>query len=131
LRVLVTGDTEADQSADYNAAICLAALSDHPFGDLNLAVTYPANLEGKLQLACTSKRTGAARFAFASWSLYIATDCRRVTEDTDLLPVAHYGETDVLVERGLSLPTDGSLSPAHLLNATADGVSLCCASTSS
>ena len=123
---------EADQPADDDTVICGAVLSDDPLGHLNLAAAHSLNLERKLRLARGLKHACAEHILFASsCSLYIANGCPKMTEDTDVLRVADYGETNVLAERGPSLPTDGSFCLVYRLNATPYGAAPHCAPASS
>jgi nucleoside-diphosphate-sugar epimerase len=117
-------DAEASQLADYDAVICLAALSNDPVGHLNPAATHSINHEGTLRLARAAKQAGVERFLFASsCSLYGAAGSEAVAEDAELFPVTPYGETKVLAERDLSLLADDAFSPTYLRNATAFGAS--------
>jgi nucleoside-diphosphate-sugar epimerase len=117
-------DARAGQLADYDAVICLAALSNDPLGQLNPATTFSVNLEGTLCLARAAKDAGVGRFLFASsCSLYGAVGSDAVAEDADLFPVTPYGETKVMAERELSLLADDAFSPTYLRNATAYGAS--------
>jgi nucleoside-diphosphate-sugar epimerase len=118
------GDVTPGQLADYDAVICLAALSNDPLGDLNRGATYSVNLDGTLQLARAAKAAGVGRFLFASsCSLYGAAGSDAVAEDADLYPVTAYGETKVQAERALSALADDNFSPTFLRNATAYGAS--------
>jgi nucleoside-diphosphate-sugar epimerase len=117
-------DVTAGQLADYDAVICLAALSNDPLGDLNPGATHSVNLDGTMQLARAAKAASVGRFLFASsCSLYGAAGSGAVAEDADLYPVTAYGETKVQAERALSALADDNFSPTYLRNATAYGAS--------
>jgi nucleoside-diphosphate-sugar epimerase len=117
-------DASPGQLADYDAVVCLAALSNDPLGDLNPAATYSVNLEGTLALARAAKQAGVERFLFASsCSLYGAAGSSAVGEDADLYPVTAYGHAKVAAEQELSQLADDAFSPCYLRNATAYGAS--------
>jgi nucleoside-diphosphate-sugar epimerase len=110
--------------ADYDAVVCLAALSNDPLGDLNPGATYSVNLDGTLHLARMAKQAGVPRFLFSSsCSLYGAAGSAPVAEDAEMFPVTPYGETKALAERELALLADDDFSPTYLRNATAYGAS--------
>jgi nucleoside-diphosphate-sugar epimerase len=117
-------DVTATDLADYDAVLCLAALSNDPLGDLNPATTYSVNLDGTLRLARAAKQAGVARFLFSSsCSLYGAAGSAAVAEDAEQFPVTPYGESKVRAERELSRLADDDFSPVYLRNATAYGAS--------
>ena len=117
-------DARKDEFIGYDAAICLAALSNDPLGDLKPETTFSINLDGTLKLARAAKDAGVERFLFASsCSLYGAAGSAAVAEDAELFPVTPYGEAKVLAERQLSALADDAFSPTYLRNATAYGVS--------
>ena len=117
-------DVTVAQLADYDAVVCLAALSNDPVGDLNPAATFSVNLDGTIHLAQTAKEAGVSRFLFSSsCSLYGAAGSTAVAEDAEFNPVTPYGETKVLAERELAKLADDNFSPTYLRNATAYGAS--------
>jgi nucleoside-diphosphate-sugar epimerase len=117
-------DVQPADLADFDAVVCLAALSNDPLGDLNRAATYSINLDGTVQLAKAAKQAGVSRFVFSSsCSLYGAAGSSAVAEDAAFLPLTPYAETKVLAERELALLADDDFSPTYLRNATAYGAS--------
>ena len=80
-------DARADLLADYDAVVCLAALSNDPLGNLNPAATYSVNLDGTLALARAARNAGVDRFLFSSsCSLYGAAGSAEVAEDAQGIP---------------------------------------------
>jgi nucleoside-diphosphate-sugar epimerase len=118
-------DVTAEDLAEFEAVVHLAALSNDPLGDLNPAWTYDVNLEGTLHLAASAKAAGVPRFVFASsCSMYGASDRdEALDEEAPLRPLTPYAESKVRAEEGLSRLADSGFSPVSLRNATAYGAS--------
>lgn len=117
-------EVEPADLEDYDAVVCLAALSNDPVGDLNPDATYSVNLDGTMRLAEAAKAAGVPRFLFSSsCSLYGAAGSAAVGEDAEMFPVTPYGRSKVDAERRLALLADDAFSPVYLRNATAYGAS--------
>jgi nucleoside-diphosphate-sugar epimerase len=102
----------------------LAALSNDPLGSLDSKLTYDINHLASLNLAKLAKQAGVKRFVFSSsCSTYGAAGDDFLDESATLNPVTPYGESKVLVERGLRLLADENFSPTCMRNATAYGAS--------
>jgi nucleoside-diphosphate-sugar epimerase len=119
LRDLTIADVEG-----FDAVVHLAALSNDPLGSLDSKLTYDINHLASLNLAKLAKQAGVKRFVFSSsCSTYGAAGDDFLDESATLNPVTPYGESKVLVERGLRLLADENFSPTCMRNATAYGAS--------
>jgi nucleoside-diphosphate-sugar epimerase len=119
LRDLTIADLEG-----FDAVVHLAALSNDPLGSLDSKLTYDINHLASLNLAKLAKQAGVKRFVFSSsCSTYGAAGDDFLDESATLNPVTPYGESKVLVERGLRLLADENFSPTCMRNATAYGAS--------
>lgn len=117
-------DVEPRHLRDYDAVVCLAALSNDPLGNVDPATTRSINVDGTVRLAESAKAAGVERFVFSSsCSLYGAAGSSAVAEDARLAPITPYGESKVVSEQRLSALADDSFTPTYLRNATAYGVS--------
>jgi nucleoside-diphosphate-sugar epimerase len=108
----------------FDAVVHLAALSNDPLGSLDSKLTYDINHLASLNLAKLAKQADVKRFVFSSsCSTYGAAGDDFLDESATLNPVTPYGESKVLVERGLRLLADENFSPTCMRNATAYGAS--------
>jgi nucleoside-diphosphate-sugar epimerase len=119
LRDLTRADLEG-----FNAVVHLAALSNDPLGNLDSQLTYDINHLASMKLARLAKEAGVERFVFSSsCSTYGAAGDDFLDESASLNPVTPYGESKVLVERGIRPMADDNFSPTYMRNATAYGAS--------
>lgn len=118
-------DVEIKHLEGFDAVIHLAGISNDPLGDLNPGVTYSINHQASVRLASVAKEAGVPRFLFASsCSLYgAASELGMLDESAPFNPVTPYGESKVLVERGVSALANDDFSPTFLRCATAYGYS--------
>jgi len=117
-------DIDSSDTADFEAIIHLAGLSNDPLGDLNPQMTYEINFEASVKLAKLAKECGVSRFLFSSsCSTYGAAGDDMLTEGAKFNPVTPYGRSKVLVEQEVSKLADFDFCPTFLRNATAYGVS--------
>src|ERR1700758_2096377 len=59
-------DLVAEDLANFDAVVHLAALSNDPLGDLDTELTYSINHRATVQLAELAKTAGVSRFIFSS-----------------------------------------------------------------
>ena len=117
-------DIVGEDVAGYEAIIHLAGLSNDPLGDYRPELTEQINYRASVRLAELAKGVGVSRFLFASsCSNYGSSGSNFLTEDAAFNPVTPYGESKVLVEKGLAQLADDSFSPTYIRASTAYGVS--------
>jgi nucleoside-diphosphate-sugar epimerase len=102
-----TGDircfVQPDDLARLDSIINLAAVSDHPVGDLNPTATYSVNADGAIHLGRLAKAAGVPRYVFSpSCSLYGAAAADKPCA-APFNPVTPYGEGES-ARRGRAVP---------------------------
>jgi nucleoside-diphosphate-sugar epimerase len=117
-------DLQPDHLAGFDAVVHLAALSNHPLGNRDPAVTDAINHRAAVHVAAAARQAGVPRFAFSSsCANYGASGEEMIDEGAPFAPLLPYGQSKVDAERGILALADVGFSPIILRNATAYGLS--------
>jgi nucleoside-diphosphate-sugar epimerase len=108
----------------HDCVMHLAAISNDPMGEVNVAATYAINRDASIRIAQLAKRAGVPRYLFAaSCSVYGAGKKLDLDENDPLQPLTAYAKSKIETEQAVSALADGNFTPAYLRNATAYGYS--------
>jgi len=117
-------DLEPQDLEGFEAVVHLAALSNDPIGNLNLAWTEEINYRASVRLAELAKAAGVRRFLFSSSCImYGMSEASTVTEDSPLDPKTAYARSKVKSERAIAQLAGPHFSPTFLRNGTIYGLS--------
>lgn len=116
----------AQDLADMDAVIHLAALSNDPLGDLNPSLTEDINFKGTAHLAVCAKNAGVKRFVFSSsQSMYgISESVEELDEDkSSKHPLTAYADTKWRAEEAIRALASDDFIVTVLRPSTVFGVS--------
>jgi len=110
---------------DQVYAVCdLAALSNDPTGDLDPALTFRINQEGRVHVARTAKRAGVARYLLSSsCSVYGHGEEKALHESAPKSPLTAYARANLAAEEETLALADSGFCATALRNATVFGLS--------
>ena len=79
--------------------IHLANIANDPLVELNPKLSWEVNVLASQQLADLASKASVENFIFASSGSVYGVSQRRVTEDTELIPISEYNKTKMVAER--------------------------------
>ncbi|MFE9396297.1 aminotransferase class I/II-fold pyridoxal phosphate-dependent enzyme [Streptomyces flavidovirens] len=126
LRVVVQDvrSLSPDVARGINTAICLAALSNDPAGDIDESWTESINVDATVHFARIAKEAGARAFLFASsCSVYGASDEQSLREDAEVRPLTAYARSKVAAERAVAAESGPGFTTVSLRMGTLFGIS--------
>jgi nucleoside-diphosphate-sugar epimerase len=108
--------------AGHDCVMHLAAISNDPMGEVDIAATYSINRDASIQLANLAKNAGISRYLFSgSCSVYGAGHKLDLDENDPLNPLTAYAKSKIDTEQAVANLADDAFSPVFLRNATAYG----------
>jgi nucleoside-diphosphate-sugar epimerase len=115
--------TEADM--DGHEVVCdLACLSNDPAGEIDPALTYAINRDGRIHVASTAKRAGVNKYIISSsCSVYGQGQEPKLTEKSATNPISVYAKSTLEAEQQNLSIADKNFSVTSLRNATVFGLS--------
>ena len=115
--------TEADMGG--HEVVCdLACLSNDPAGEIDPALTYSINRDGRIHVASTAKRAGVNKYIISSsCSVYGQGQEPQLTEKSATNPISVYAKSTLEAEQQNLSIADKNFSVTSLRNATVFGLS--------
>lgn len=108
--------------AGHDCVMHLAAISNDPMGEMDVATTFAINRDASIRIANLAKKAGVSRFLFAaSCSVYGAGASLDLDEGAPLNPLTAYAKSKIETEQAVSRMADDTFTPVYLRNATAYG----------
>jgi nucleoside-diphosphate-sugar epimerase len=108
--------------AGHDCVMHLAAISNDPMGEMDVAATFAINRDASIRIAELAKKAGVPRFLFAaSCSVYGAGASLDLDESAPLNPLTAYAKSKIDTEQAVSRMADDTFTPVFLRNATAYG----------
>src|SRR5579859_1602689 len=96
-------NVSSEDLSGIDAIIHLAALSNDPLCEFNPKLTYDINFKSSVKLAKLAKKTGIARFVYASsQSMYGIAKNGIVYEDSPVNPITAYAKSKIMTEQEVS-----------------------------
>ena len=115
--------TEADM-VGHEVVCDLACLSNDPAGEIDPALTYAINRDGRIHVANTAKRAGVNKYIISSsCSVYGQGQEPKLTEKSATNPISVYAKSTLEAEQQNLSIADKNFSVTSLRNATVFGLS--------
>ena len=115
--------TEADM-VGHEVVCDLACLSNDPAGEIDPALTYAINRDGRIHVASTAKRAGVNKYIISSsCSVYGQGQEPQLTEKSATNPISVYAKSTLEAEQQNLSIADKNFSVTSLRNATVFGLS--------
>jgi nucleoside-diphosphate-sugar epimerase len=115
--------TEADM-VGHQVVCDLACLSNDPAGEIDPALTYAINRDGRIHVASTAKRAGVNKYIISSsCSVYGQGREPQLTEKSATNPISVYAKSTLEAEQQNLSIADKNFSVTSLRNATVFGLS--------
>ena len=115
--------TEADM-VGHEVVCDLACLSNDPAGEIDPALTFAINRDGRIHVASTAKRAGVNKYIISSsCSVYGQGQEPKLTEKSATNPISVYAKSTLEAEQQNLSIADKNFSVTSLRNATVFGLS--------